>query len=116
MEQKNFSLLTARAVIPQKKSKKYSRILGGFPDSVFMKSGLVTLEPGEDVGLHSTGEREELLIILEGRGSFLVENGESIKMEAGGFLYCPPGTGHNVINDSNTDLRYIYVVSKTVYS
>lgn len=47
MEQKNFSLLTARAVIPQKKSEKYSRILGGFPDSVFMKSGLVTLKPGK---------------------------------------------------------------------
>ena len=35
--------------------------------SVKMKSGVVVLEPGEEVGSHNTNSKEELIIVLEGR-------------------------------------------------
>lgn len=116
MEQKNLSLLKARSVVPNKKSDKYSRILGGFPDSVCMKSGLITLKPGEEVGVHSTESNEELLIVLSGSGKFYLNNGDAIHIEGGSFLYCPPQTIHNVVNSSETNLVYVYVVSKALYS
>ncbi len=116
MEQKNFSLLKARSVVPNKISDKYSRILGGFPDSVFMKSGLITLKPGEGVGVHSTESNEELLIVLSGSGKFNLKEGDGIPIEGGSFLYCPPETTHNVVNSSEENLVYVYVVSKALYA
>lgn len=116
MEQKNFEAINARVVVPEKRSDKYSRILGGFPDSVFMKSGLVSLKPGDEVGIHSTEANEELLIILSGNGIFRLGSGEDLAVEEGGFLYCPPGTVHNVLNTSDRELKYVYVVSKADYS
>jgi len=44
----------------------YTRLLGGPPQSVSMRSGKVILQPGETVGLHSTNEKEEFIIILDG--------------------------------------------------
>ena len=116
MEQKNLRLLQARSIVPNRISNKYSRILGGFPDSVCMKSGLITLKPGEEVGVHSTGINEELLIVLSGSGKFTLKSGDDICIGGGGFLYCPPETAHNVVNTSVEDLVYVYVVSKALYS
>ena len=49
----------------------YTRLLGGPPQSVSMRSGKIILQPGETVGRHSTDKKEELIIILEGEGQFL---------------------------------------------
>jgi len=90
----------------------YTKILGGPPDSKFMRSGNVLLLPGESVGEHSTKSNEELIIVLEGRGQFIVENNLYMEFNANSVLYCPPMTKHNIQNTSSTPLRYIYVVSK----
>lgn len=40
------------------------------PDqSVRLHAGYITLQPGESVGEHSTEEREEIIIVLQGEGS-----------------------------------------------
>ena len=116
------SLLTARAeeTRPHAKvvalaagGKNYLPLLSGPPESVTMKSGLVVLSPGESVGKHTTGQHEELLVILEGRGKMTFADGSNLPVEANHVLYCPPDTEHNVTNTGTHVLRYVYVVATT---
>lgn len=92
----------------------YHRLLGGPPESVSMRSGKVALQPGETVGKHSTESNEELLIILEGEGLFLLNDDQRLEIKAESVLYCPPDTQHDVKNTGLTPLRYIYVVAKAI--
>jgi len=103
--------LKPKLIIPEKKDIGYSRILGGYPESMGMRSGLVRLYPGESVGDHSTGEREELLIILSGHGEFLISGEDSVSIQSNQFFYCPPDTEHDVINTGVSILKYVYVVA-----
>ena len=93
----------------------YTRILGGPPKSVTMRSGKVELFPGEAVGEHSTKSNEELIIILEGQGNFVLNDGRLLEFKSGQVLYCPPETTHDVLNTGSTPLRYIYVVAKAIF-
>ncbi len=89
----------------------FQRILGGPPDTVQMKSGLVSLKPGESVGIHNTENKEELIIVMEGEGEMIFEDYNSVGLSWGNHAYCPPYTSHNVINTADKILRYIYIVS-----
>ena len=91
----------------------YTRLLGGSPQSVPMRSGKVVLQPGETVGKHSTEKKEELIIILDGEGQFLYGDNHSLVFDPNSVLYCPPMTENNIINTGATPLTYIYVVAKT---
>jgi mannose-6-phosphate isomerase-like protein (cupin superfamily) len=93
--------------------QEYVRLLGGPPESVTMRSGAVTLTPGKSVGKHSTDNFEELLIILQGSGEFILNDGMQLQMKVNTVLYCPPFTEHDVLNTGTAPLRYIYVVAKT---
>jgi mannose-6-phosphate isomerase-like protein (cupin superfamily) len=92
----------------------YTRLLGGPPQSVSMRSGKVVLQSGEAVGKHSTEEKEELIIILDGKGQFIFNNNHILEFNSNSVLYCPPMTEHNVLNTGSTPLRYIYVVAKAL--
>ena len=94
--------------------EKYLRLLGGPPETHTLRSGKVTLQPGESVGEHSTGDYEELLVVLAGDGEFQYEDSGSIAFNADYVLYCPPNTTHNVRNAGTTPLQYIYVVGKVI--
>jgi mannose-6-phosphate isomerase-like protein (cupin superfamily) len=80
--------------------------------SIIMRSGLVTLQPGQDCGSHNTDNNEELLIILEGAGEVKLDGFGSEKIQKGYVAYIPPATQHNVFNVGIQPLQYIYVVSK----
>ena len=90
----------------------YTRLLGGPPQSVSMRSGKVVLQPGETVGKHSTEKKEELIIILDGEGQFLYGDNQSLVFDPNSVLYCPPMTENNIINTGSTPLTYIYIVAK----
>ena len=92
--------------------KEYVRLLGGLPESISMRSGKVVLQPGKTVGKHSTESNEELLILLEGEGLFMLSDGKQLEINVGSVLYCPPDTEHDVKNTGATPLQYIYVVAK----
>jgi len=77
-----------------------------------MRSGLVTLAPGKDVGQHSTEDYEEMIIVLDGAGELESEGIGRRQIAAGQVAYNPPDTKHNVINTGDRPLKYIYVVSK----
>ena len=87
-------------------------ILGGPPESVSMRSGLVVLSPGGSVGVHSTEGFEELVIVLMGQGEMQITGGDSLSIGEGTAVYCPPETEHNVVNTGAGALRYVYVVAK----
>jgi glyoxylate utilization-related uncharacterized protein len=76
----------------------YQRILGGPPGNKTLRSGLVQLAPGEAVGDHSTGRKEELIIVLEGEGELKLNGTGSLPISRSSAAYCPPDTEHNVVN------------------
>ena len=84
------------------------------PRTVTMRSGLVTLAPGKDVGLHSTEKNEEMLVILEGQGEVELEGFGRMQIAASRTAYVPPKTRHNVFNTGTGPLKYIFVVSRAV--
>ena len=101
----------AKAVALDSAGKDYVPVLTGTPESVTMRSGLVALQPGKSVGKHSTGQHEEMLIVLEGKGQMTFADGSTLPVEAGHAVYCPPETEHNVTNTGTGPLRYVYVVA-----
>jgi mannose-6-phosphate isomerase-like protein (cupin superfamily) len=79
-----------------------------------MRSGLIQLTPGEDVGLHSTKQDEEMLIILEGQGQVEIEGRVKLKISGGQVAYVPPMTKHNVRNRGTAPLKYIFIVAGAI--
>ena len=77
-----------------------------------LKSGMVVLHHSEKVGEHNTNDREELIIVLEGNATLEVEGTDNFEVKSGSVAYIPPNTKHNVINKSESELRYIYIVTK----
>lgn len=90
---------------------KYHEIVKA-TQSVTMQSGLVSLQSGQDVGSHTTGKHEELLVILDGIGEVELEGHGRQKIQKGCVAYIPPATQHNVFNVDTNPLRYLYIVSR----
>ena len=90
----------------------YVEILGS-SNCVAMQAGRVVLLPGQDCGKHSTGDHEELIVVLRGEGELEVEGAGRTKISAGMVAYNPPQTEHNVINTGIEPLAYIYIVAPT---
>jgi mannose-6-phosphate isomerase-like protein (cupin superfamily) len=100
-------------VVRLSEGDKHQPLLTGPPQTKGFQSGRVVLQPGEDVGQHSTKHYEEALIILEGKGEALSEGNEPLAIEAGCLIYIPPHTEHNIKNTSISPLKYIYLVAPT---
>jgi len=92
--------------------RDYLPVLSGSPETAGMRSGLVVLAPQKSVGRHSTGEHEEILIVLEGKGQMIFGDSSTLPVEANHAVYCPPRTVHDVRNTGQGTLRYVYVVAK----
>lgn len=92
---------------------KYQRLLSGLPQTAGMRAGYVTLKPGESVGRHDTGPREEAIIILSGRARICFSETAALVSDADTLIYIPPETMHDVHNIGKRLLRYVYVVSPT---
>lgn len=86
-------------------------LLTGAPQTSGMRGGSVKLRPGESVGWHSTGEHEEGLVILHGKGLANFEGGADVPLHEKMLAYIPPGTKHNVTNTGTDLLEYVWVVA-----
>jgi mannose-6-phosphate isomerase-like protein (cupin superfamily) len=82
------------------------------PKTKGLHSGRVFLNPGSDCGQHNTGQQEEMLIFLSGSGQAVIEK-KIFPVEAGNFAYIPPNTEHNIINNTDEPLIYIFCVVPT---
>ncbi len=102
---------TPFSVILPTDEKKYTELLKP-PRTVTMRSGFVRLDPGQDVGLHSTNQNEEMLVILEGQGEVELEGHTRLQISGGQVAYVPPLTKHNVHNTGSVPLKYIFIVSR----
>ncbi len=91
----------------------YQRVLSGQPQTRGMRSGCVSLAGGEEVGEHSTKNREETLVILSGKGRVFYGSC-FVDVDKNTVVYIPPRTRHNVKNTGRSKLRYLYVVSPVV--
>ena len=96
--------------LAQSGSEKVTSILDS-TKSVQMRSGLVTLRLGENVGSHNTGEREELLVILDGHGEVETQGLGKERISKGMVAYIPPNNQHNVYCTGSSSLKYIYIVA-----
>jgi quercetin dioxygenase-like cupin family protein len=100
-------------VRPLPDTQEYAPLLAR-GQTVAMRSGLVTLKPGESVGWHSTDEYEEIIICLAGSGEIASEGRANERISANHYGYNPPHYRHNVTNTGTAPLRYIYVVAPAV--
>jgi len=89
----------------------YLPLLEGPPTTCGMRSGRVALKAGEEVGEHSTGDHEEVLVIIEGGGEVCLEGHKPLAIREGQAVYIPPQSRHNVRNIESPLLRYLYVVA-----
>jgi quercetin dioxygenase-like cupin family protein len=87
---------------------KFSRLIGKSGSYNGLKAGLMQLAPGEDVGEHTTAEREEAIIVLRGRARLRLGR-RCLNARKGSFIYIPPRTAHNLANAGKGLLRYVYI-------
>ena len=88
----------------------YKPLLTGKPQTAGMKSGFVSVQPGESCGEHTTGNHEEVLVIIEGEGRLVLAGKNYLEISGGHAAYVPPNTFHDVRNMGGTPLKYVYVV------
>jgi mannose-6-phosphate isomerase-like protein (cupin superfamily) len=103
------NLMTLKPVIQDLPSSTEYESLLKPPRTKGLHSGRVFLNPGCDCGLHNTNNQEEMLIFLSGKGQAVIEK-KPMDVEAGKFAYIPPKTEHNIINNSDEPLVYIFCV------
>ncbi len=93
--------------------ERYQRLVSKELGSFGVKSGHVILNPGENIGEHTTSEREEVIVILQGSGEATIDKDEILKIEKDSVLYIPPQTNHDVKNTGTNILEYIFMTSLT---
>jgi mannose-6-phosphate isomerase-like protein (cupin superfamily) len=94
-------------------TSSYQEIFNGDKDSVVFYSGVVTLEPYKSGHIHSTEVYEEMIVVFNGQGQVKITNGKTLDLEFGNIAFIPPKTEHQVLNTGNTNLKYIYIATKS---
>jgi mannose-6-phosphate isomerase-like protein (cupin superfamily) len=69
---------------------------------------LMTIRPGEDIGLESHAHVEQLIFIASGHGKAIV-NGAETPAVAGDVIIATPNARHNIVNTGTEPLR-IYTI------
>ncbi|MBS1587967.1 MAG: cupin domain-containing protein [Bacteroidetes bacterium] len=72
---------------------------------------LMTLRPGEDIGMEVHPDNDQFFRFEEGQGECIID-GSVYAVEAGDAVVIPAGAEHNVINTSSKDALKMY----TIYS
>lgn len=91
--------------------EKYQRLLDKTSGTSGIKAGHVILKPGENVGEHTTAEREEIIIVLKGKGEARVDKETILKIGKNSLLYIPLQMSHDIKNTGKTILEYIFITS-----
>ncbi|MFC1624385.1 cupin domain-containing protein [Candidatus Omnitrophota bacterium] len=100
-------------LIRLKTGKRYQRLFSKDSGSFGIKSGHVILKPGENIGEHTTGEREEMVVILKGKGEARIAKENILKIKGNSALHIPPETPHDIKNTGRGTLEYIFITSRT---
>jgi mannose-6-phosphate isomerase-like protein (cupin superfamily) len=98
-------------VIEMNEKAENQKLLDGKPQTYGIRSGRVYLSPGQSCGLHSTKDREELLVFLSGQGELIIGQDNRFQVGKGKVSYIPPQTDHDVKNTGSEPLVYVYGVA-----
>ena len=93
---------------------RYQRLLNRDSETYGIKAGHVILKPGENIGRHTTGEYEEVIVVLKGSGELKLDGRDVSKIGSNTILYIPPQTFHDVRNIGIRKLEYIFITSKAI--
>ncbi len=96
-------------VLELAESTEYQSLLKP-PKTNNLHAGRVYLKPGSDCGQHTTGTNEEMLVFLSGNGQAIIGD-KTFAVGKGKITYIPPQTIHNIKNNSNEPLIYIFCVA-----
>ena len=72
---------------------------------------LMSLQPGEDIGLETHPTTDQFFRIEVGQGKVILDGVETVLTD-GSAVIVPAGTNHNVVNTSQTEPLKLY----TIYS
>jgi len=72
---------------------------------------LMTLQPGEEIGMEVHPDNDQFFRIEKGNGKCIID-GNEYQLADGVAIIVPAGAQHNVINTSATDKLHLY----TIYS
>jgi mannose-6-phosphate isomerase-like protein (cupin superfamily) len=70
---------------------------------------IMTLQPGEEIGLEKHEGHDQFIRIEAGRGVAILD-GEQHPLEDGVAVVIPAGTEHNVINSSDSEPMRLYTL------
>jgi quercetin dioxygenase-like cupin family protein len=74
--------------------------------------GRTTLEPGATIGEHTHPHTEDLYLILEGRGTGILD-GDRFPVEVGDLFLVKAGGSHGLINDSEGPLTFLGLLTQS---
>lgn len=89
-------------------NEDFRRVLFTGPN---MQLVLMTLQPGEDIGLETHDDHDQFIRIEAGTGAARL-SGEETRLEDGSIVVIPAGVEHNVLNTSRNEPLRLY----TLYS
>lgn len=80
-----------------------------------MAAGIVTLEVGKGHERHNHPNEEEILFVIEGEGTQMVDVGgeEGRQVSPGTMIHIPPGVYHSTVNTGNQPMKILVVYSPT---
>lgn len=73
------------------------------------RSERIVLSKGEEVGWHVSHQREEVIFVTKGKATFM-DDEKKILLKAGDSHSVDEDIRHNIMNEQEEDLEYIYVV------
>jgi mannose-6-phosphate isomerase-like protein (cupin superfamily) len=91
-----------------KDNRNFRRVLNTAENSQLV---VMTLQPGEDIGLEVHPHLDQFIRIEEGAGQVVLD-GVTHNVAADWAVVIPAGTRHNVINTSGSEMLKLY----TIYS
>jgi mannose-6-phosphate isomerase-like protein (cupin superfamily) len=71
---------------------------------------LMSLKPGEDIGFEVHNDNDQFFRFDEGKGKVVINETE-YSVEDGDAVIVPKGANHNVINNSDSDLKFYTIYS-----
>ena len=85
------------------------------PQAKGLRAGAVVLKPGDMMDWHSTRQREELIVVVEGRIALELQSTarrrRTVSLLAGRCAFLPSRVLHRVVNRSKAPARYLYVTA-----
>lgn len=75
---------------------------------------LMNLQPGDDIGEEVYGEVDQITVVVDGTGR-LEMPGEDGPIEVGDLIFAPAGVRHNIINDSEGELKLYTIYAPPEY-